>query len=245
MDLVELTAKLLGVIAEDALEGDGFDGVAERRGGAVRVDVADLLGRDAGVAQRRAHDAVGAIAVLGGLRDVVGVAGHAVADDLGEDARAAALGVLERFHDQDAGAFADDEAVALGVKRAAGALRLVVARGERLHGGKSADAHGRDRGFRAAADHHFGVAALDEAEGIADGVRRSRAGRGRRRIRAARAVANRDHAGRQIDDGRGNEKRGDAARAAFEQLDVLALDDVEPADAGGDVDAGGVGDGRA
>ena len=98
---------------------------------------------------------------------------------------------------------------------------------------------------RAAADHHFGVAALDEPEGIADGVRRCRASRGRGGIGPARAVANGNHAGGQIDDGRGNEKRGDASRAAFEQLGVLALDDVESADARGDVDARGFGDRRS
>ena len=36
---------------------------------------------------------------------------------------------------------------------------------------------------------------------------------------------------------RRNEERRDAARAALQQFDVLALDDVESADAGGNVDA--------
>ena len=53
----------------------------------------------------------------------------------------------------------------------------------------------------------------------------------------ARAIANRNVTGGEIDDGRRNEERGDLARAALHQLDVLALDDVESADAGGDVNA--------
>ena len=43
MDLVELTASLLGVLAEDLLDGHGLEPVADGRGGAVGVDVVDLL----------------------------------------------------------------------------------------------------------------------------------------------------------------------------------------------------------
>src|SRR2546429_7007027 len=41
----------------------------------------------------------------------------------------------------------------------------------------------------------------------------------------------------QINDGRGNEKGGNLVRAAVQQLSVLALDDIEPTDAGGNVNA--------
>src|SRR5579862_5470348 len=40
------------VVAEDALDGNGFDGVAQGRGRAVCVDVSDLFGSHARVAQR-------------------------------------------------------------------------------------------------------------------------------------------------------------------------------------------------
>ena len=50
-------------------------------------------------------------------------------------------------------------------------------------------------------------------------------------------IADADVSGGQVDDGRRNEKRRDLARPAVQQADVLALDDVEPADAGPDVDA--------
>jgi hypothetical protein len=149
--------------------------------------------------------------------------------------------VLERFEDEDAGAFADDEAVALGVERTAGALGLVIARGERFHGRETADAHGGDGGFAAAADHDLGITTLDEAEGIAHGMRGSRTGGGGGGIGPASAVANGDDAGSKINDGGRNEKRRDAAGAALEKLAMLALDDVESADSGSDVDAGSVG----
>ncbi len=166
-----------------------------------------------------------------------GVGGQAVADDLGEDLCAACFGELELFEDEDAGAFADDEAVAVLVEGAAGVGGVVVASGESSHGGESGDAEGSDGGLGAAGDHGVGVAALDEAEGVADGVGAGGAGGGGGLVGAARAVLDGDVAGGEVDDGAGDEERRDLARAAVEQVDVFAFDDVEAADAGADVDA--------
>ena len=47
IDFVDLTASLLRVIAERALDRDALGDVAERRRGAVRVDVVDVVGVDA------------------------------------------------------------------------------------------------------------------------------------------------------------------------------------------------------
>ena len=54
------------------------------------------------------------------------------------------------------------------------------------------------------------------------------------------AVVDGDVAGGEVDDGAGDEERRDLARAAVQQVGVLALDDVESADAGADVDADAV-----
>ena len=145
--------------------------------------------------------------------------------------------VLERFENQNSRAFADDEAVAAGVERAAGVSGIFIASGKSFHGSKAADAHGSDGGFGAAADHHVRGAALDDFEGIADGVRGSGAGGGGGGIWALGSVTNGNVAGSEIDDGGRNEKGRDSAGAALDQFPVLALDDVETADAGGDVDA--------
>ena len=171
-----------------------------------------------------------------------GVGAHAVADNLGEDVGAARLGELELFEDEDAGPLADDEAVAVLVEGPAGVRGVVVAGGERLHGSEAADAHGGDRGLGAAGDHDVGVAALDDAEGVADGVRGGGAGRRRGLVRSLGAVANGDVPGGKVDDGGGDEERRDLARPAVHQVGVLALDDVEPADAGADVHTDVVGD---
>ena len=109
------------------------------------------------------HAAIGAVAVLGRGGDVIGVAGHAVADDLGIDLGAARLGVLELLEHDDAGALAHDEAVAVLVIGARGALGLVVEAGrERAAGGEAGDREAADRRFRAAGDHHVGIAERDE-----------------------------------------------------------------------------------
>ena len=115
------------MLAEEALDGGGLDFVADGRGGPVGVDVVNLFRPHPGVLERRLHHAKSSLAVFGRLGDVEGVAAHRVADHFGQNARVAALGDFEGFEDEDAGALADDEAVAVGVEGPAGALGLVVA----------------------------------------------------------------------------------------------------------------------
>src|SRR5260370_37237773 len=77
---------------------------------------------------------------------------------------------------------------------------------------------------------------LDQSKRIADGVRAGGAGSGDRGIRPFRARANRHVTGRQIDDGRGNEKGRNPARPVVEVGLILTLDDIEAADSAADVD---------
>ena len=114
---------------------------------------------------------------------------------------------------------------------------VVVACGEGAHGSEACYAERGDGGLGAAGDHGVGVSALDEAEGVADGVGGGGAGGCRGFVGAARAVLDGDVAGGEVDDGAGDEEGRDLAGAAVEQIDVLAFDDVEAADAGADVDA--------
>ena len=138
---------------------------------------------------------------------MVRVGGHAVADELRIDPRAAALGLFELLEHENAGALADDEPVAILVERAAGASGVVIARRERPQRGKPAHAHRRDGRLRAAGNHRVGVAAPDDLEGVADGVRRSRARGTRRRVRPLGAEPDRHLSRGEIDDGRGDEER--------------------------------------
>src|SRR5262249_36052521 len=114
-------------LAEEALHGGGFNDVANGSGCAMRVNVADIVWRKAGVFEGGADDAKSTGTILDAPRDVVRIAGHAVADNLSNDRRVTFCGVLERFENQDARAFADDETIAVGVERPAGSGRLIVA----------------------------------------------------------------------------------------------------------------------
>ena len=204
----------------------------------MRVNVAQLLRRQVGILQRRLHHPVGAFASFGGLGDVEGVAAHTVADQLRQDGRAPPLRKLQRFQNQYAGAFTHHKAVAVGVEGAAGALGLVVAGGERAHGGEPAHTQWSDGGLGAAADHSVGVAAGDDAVAVADGMGAGRAGGGGGGVGALGAGADRHLARRQVDNGGGNEKRRNFPRAALEQSLVLALNYVEASNPRPDIDPG-------
>src|SRR5712664_3669245 len=104
----------------------------------MRVHVADVVRGKFGVLDGSFHDTVSAVAILRGLRDVVGVAGHAVADDFSEDRRVALLRVFQRFQSQNPRTLAYDKSIASRVPRAAGASWIVVARRKRLHSRESA-----------------------------------------------------------------------------------------------------------
>src|SRR5580700_3285461 len=143
---------VFGAFAEDALEGAGFDDIAERRRSAMRVHIANIFGLELGVFDGGAHDAKRTIAIFCRLRNVKSIAGHSVSDDFSKDVGTALLCVFERFQNYDAGAFADDETVALRIKRAAGVRGIVIASGERFHAGKTANAHGRNSRFGTAAN---------------------------------------------------------------------------------------------
>src|ERR1039458_2533714 len=139
--------------------------------------------------------------------------------------------MLKLFEDKDASAFAPDEAVAIPGPGTTGASRVVIARGEGAHGGESAYAHGSDGGLGASGNHYVGIAVLDDAEGIADGVGAGGAGGGRRFIGAFGAEAHGDVPRSEVDDGGGNEKWRDLAGAAFEERGMLAFDHIESANA--------------
>ena len=62
-----------------------------------------------------------------GLRDVIRVSGHTVANDFCNRLGTAGAGVLKLFKDQNARSLADHESVAVFVPGAAGFLRLIVA----------------------------------------------------------------------------------------------------------------------
>src|SRR5262249_45012813 len=144
--------------------------VALRRRRRVGVDVVDLPGVDAGLGDRPTGRPDRTDAAGGGQRDVRGVGRRAVADQLGEDRRAAILRVLQLLEDQDPADFARDEAAAALVERPRGPGGIVVPAGERPHRVEPADERLVDPGLAAAGDHRVGIVAADRLPGFADRV---------------------------------------------------------------------------
>src|SRR5260370_831876 len=84
--------------------------------------------------------------------------------------------------------------------------RLGIARGNSEHGREAANGHRAARSFRSASNHHVSIAALDDAVGIADGMRAGGARRTSSFVRALGAVANAHLPGGKVDDGSSNEE---------------------------------------
>ena len=100
------------VVAEHLAQRLELGHVTLRRRGGVRVDVHDLGRLQVGAVQQVLQRRGDAAPVGLRLHDVVGVGGDALADRLGVDPGAARRGVLGGLQDDDAGALAEDEAVA-------------------------------------------------------------------------------------------------------------------------------------
>ena len=228
---------LFCLAAENGLDGLGFTDVALRRGSAVGVDVGNVPGIQAGLAQRHFHAAGRAFAVGGWRGEMVRVGGVAVADDFAINLRAALFGVFQFLQHDDARAFAHDEAVAFLVEGARGAFGIVVARAHGFHRAKAADADGHDGRFRAAGEHDLRVAHFDGAPGFADGVVGGGAGGAGGKIRPAQILVHREHAGGHVADEHRDNERREPAGAAFEQNFELLGGGGQTADAGADDDA--------
>ncbi len=222
------------VLAQGDLDGLGLGDVAGAGGRAVGVDVVDRRRLETGLLERHLHGAGLRLAGLVRQRHVEGVRAHAGAGQLGVDAGAAGLGVLEALEHQATGALADHETVAAGVEGPRGMLRVVVAQAERAGGGKAGHAdraHGR---LAAAGEHHLGVAVADDARRVADGVGAGGAGGNGGAQRALGAQLERDVRRAHVGDHHRHEQRVHAVRALGEELVDLGVQRLQAADAAAD-----------
>ncbi len=177
---------------------------------------------------------------VGARRDgVVGVVRVAARDDLGVDARAAALGALDRLDHEHGRALRADEAVARRVERPRGGLRALAGarRAEALHRREARDDERVDAGLAAAGEHDVGVAAADQLGGLHDRVRTGRAGRDGREVVAAQVEQLGDRAARDVGQALRQEPRRHALPAALAHDLVLLHHRVEAADGGAEEDA--------
>ena len=148
--------------AEREVESGGFSGVVGLGGGAVGVDVVEVFGVKVGVGQAGAHGLGGAMGA--GLRDVVGVGGHAEAEDFGVVFGVAGLCGFQGFEGEDGGPFGEDHAVARGGKGLAGGG------GDDAHAVPGAQEAAGEGALVGAGEGGGDEAAADHLEGEADGV---------------------------------------------------------------------------
>ncbi len=174
---------------------------------------------------------------------MIGIAVHAEADQLGVNAGAAPPGVFVFFQHQHAGAVAQHEAVTLGVPRAAGRRRVVVARRQRLGRRKATNAGRTGREFRATCNDDVLFATLDGASREADAMRPGGTRRHDGVIRTFETVFDREIAGHHVDDVARHEEGRDSARTAIEKRLIAFLDAGQTTDTGTDdgADALGIG----
>ncbi len=202
------------------------------------VEVLHGVRGELGVTQRVLHGEPRPCPVFGGGGDVVSIAAHAEADELAQDDRAPALGVLELLEQQRAAAVRSHEAVTIAVPGPRRTGRVVVALRERPGLRETADAEPGGRHLATPGQHHLGVSVLDGAVGKTDRVGRCGAGGDHAEVRSLEAVADgqmpRDH----VDDRGRDEERRDLAGAADLQIGLaLGLDGREATDTGTRYDA--------
>ena len=227
--------------AEDALQRRRLLRVADHGRGAVGVDVADLPRTEAGVVEGQAHRPGAALSLGSHVGDVVGVGGEAESAELAVDLGPPAAGVLVLLQDQGPRPFAEDEAGSVGVEGPARPLRLVVAHRQGPGRGEAGHGQGRDGGLGAAGDHDVGVAVLDLAPRLADGVSRRGTGGDGGVVGAPGAKLDGDHPRRHVADDHGDEEGAQAPRTAVAEHGVLVLEGGDAADAGAEDDAHALG----
>ena len=153
--------------------------------------------------------------------DVVGVGGHAISEELGEDRRAASARELEILEDEAARAFAEHEAVTVPVEGARRLLGRVVPRGERTSLVERADRDLDEAGLGPAGKHDVGLTAADDLGSLADGIRARRARRNVAHVRSFRAVLHRDLAGSHVDDHHRDQEWGDLSGVFLVDEDLV------------------------
>src|SRR5262245_8680047 len=122
------------MVAEDLLDGTGFAKIADIGGSSVSVYVIDLLRRYPCMVERHFHGTRGTFAIRRRRSHVVGIGGHAVPCDFTVNLCATRSRVFQLLHDDDSRAFAHHKTIAVPIEWSRGALGLIVARAERLHG---------------------------------------------------------------------------------------------------------------
>ena len=145
----------------------------------------------------------------------------------------ALLGVFQLLQDQHAGAFAEDEAVAVEVERPGRLLRLLVVRGKGGQQVEAGHAEGVDHAVGAAGQHQVGVAVANHLGRLADRLAAGGAGRQAVVIGAEQTEIGGEVAGRGVQFLFGLRSGLELAQSVAGEsrgIDAPLLDDVGPGD---------------
>ncbi len=226
---------IFGVVTEDGLDRVAFHHVAHWSGGAVRVNVIDLVQGQARAFDRVLHGLHRANAARRG--HVIGVGGKAVAGQFRENISSTFLCVLEFFDDNDACTFTHDKSIAVLVEGTGSALGIIVAGAEGAHGGKPAHAEGDAGGFTATGNHDVRFIIANQAPGFPDTIIGGRTGRDDGKIGTGKAKLDGDQAGGHVGDHHRDHERGDPP-GSFVQKDLILIGEgLQSTNAGSDEDA--------
>ena len=199
----------------------------------MRVHVHHLVRVQPGVGEHRLDSGDDAAPARLRLGDVVRVGRITRTGRNGEHLGAALPRVLLGLEYEHARALAEHEAVPALVERARCALRLVVAGGQRPHGGERGDVQRDDRRLGPAGQHHVGPAQPDHVDRVADGLGTRRAGAHRGVHPGARSEFDPDPPRRAVRHEHRDRERGQSLPAAVAQRVVGGEDGGDPADAAG------------
>ncbi|MOA02890.1 hypothetical protein D3C78_1223660 [compost metagenome] len=146
----------------------------------------------------------------------MGVGGRSISNEFCYRRRTTSKGVAQRFNDEDACAFAHDEAVTRRIEGArCFAGRVVETGGERSCCSETAEADDVHTGFRSAANRNVSFIGPDEPCGIADRLNACGTCRYRRAKRTFEAMSDGDLSGGEIDKKGWNGEGRKAADAAL------------------------------
>src|SRR5690625_322454 len=161
---------------------------------------------------------------------MVSVSRHPKPDQLGIDAGAAALRMLELLDVERTGTFAEHKTVASFVERTACAARVVIPRRQRLHRIESADPQLRHSRLRTTTQRRIRHPTLDQHQRVANVVIARCARRDHTVVRSSKSVADRDVPTGNIRDEHRYKERREPSGAVLYVVSGLLMEDLHPAD---------------
>ena len=116
----------VGIIAEHPLDGQCFDFIVQHGARAVSINIADLFRLIVGIFQCQIHATGGAAPFGMHVGNAEGILRGAVTCQLGQNFRAAALGMFQRFENDHGRPFADHKAISIAIERPHGMGGIVI-----------------------------------------------------------------------------------------------------------------------